>query len=428
LADGGGVLEFAQAARAAPRAPQPPRAPDLLLDGLAVLITEGYAAGAPMLKRALSAFRNDEPASEEGIRWLWLGCALTPEPVAPELWDDETWHQLAARAVALARDAGALAVLPVALSYRAVVHVHAGEFSAASALIDEADAISTATGNPRLRFAPPLLAAWRGQEATALELIDAGLQDAAATGEGRAIRLGEYAAAILYNGLGRYQTALAAARRACIDEDMGVFAWALIELVEAGARTGIPEVAVGALRPLIERTSIAGTDWALGIQARSRALVSDGQAAEALYREAIERLGRTRIAVHLARAHLLYGEWLRRQRRRIEAREQLRTACDMLDAMGIGAFAGRARRELAATGETARKRTAGTSGELTAQEAQIARLARDGLSNPEIGSRLFISARTVQYHLSKVFAKLDISSRSQLDHTLLGGPATAQPH
>ncbi|HYZ57467.1 MAG TPA: AAA family ATPase [Streptosporangiaceae bacterium] len=427
LASGGGVLEFAQAARAAPRAPQPPRAPDLLLDGLAVLITEGYAAGAPMLKQALSAFRGDELASEEGIHWLWFGCAVTPEPVAPELWDDEAWHELATQAVRLARSAGALFVLAVALSYRAVVHVHAGEFAAASALIEEANAISTATGNPRLRFAPPLLAAWRGQEAEALELIEASCQDAAARGEGRAIRFGEYVTAVLYNGLGRYETALAAAQRACTDEDVGVFAWALIELVEAGARSATPEVAAGALRRLKERTSVAGTDWALGIQARSCALLSDGQAAEALYREAIERLARSRIAVHLARAHLLYGEWLRREKRRLEAREQLRTAHEMFSHIGAAAFAERARRELLATGETARKRTAGTSGELTAQEAQIVRLARDGLSNPEIGARLFISPRTVQYHLRKVFIKLAISSRSQLDRVLPADPDLVPP-
>ena len=418
LASGGGVLEVAEAARAAPRPPHPPRALDLLLDGLAVLITEGYAAGAPMLKRALSAFRARELSSEEGIRWLWLACAVTPEPIAPELWDDDTWHELATGAVRLARDAGALAVLPVALSYRAVVHVHAGEFAAASALIEEADAISNATGNPGPRFAPPLLAAWRGHEAQALELIKSGVQDAADRGEGRAIRLAEYATAVLYNGLGRYQAALAAAQRASEDEDVGVFAWAVIELVEAGARSGTPEVAAGAMRRLDERTRAAGTDWALGIQARSRALLSDGQAAEALYREAIERLARSRIAVHLARAHLLYGEWLRREKRRSDAREQLRAAHDMFGHFGAEAFAERAERELLATGETARKRTVATRDELTPHESRIARMARDGASNQEIATQLFISRKTVEYHLHKVFTKLGINTRNQLDRVL----------
>jgi DNA-binding CsgD family transcriptional regulator len=223
---------------------------------------------------------------------------------------------------------------------------------------------------------------------------------------------------VLYNGLGRYGDALAAAQLACEHEGLGVFGWGLVELVEAGARSGSREVATAALVRLAERTRASATDWALGIEARSRALVSDSQAAGPLYREAIERLSRSRIAIHLARAHLLYGEWLRRERRRTEAREQLRTAHEMFITMGAEAFAERTRRELLATGETARKRVIETSGQLTAQEAQVARLARDGLSNPEIGARLFISPSTVQYHLRKVFMKLDIKSRTQLHRVL----------
>jgi DNA-binding CsgD family transcriptional regulator len=224
---------------------------------------------------------------------------------------------------------------------------------------------------------------------------------------------------VLNNGLGRYAEALAAAQRASENHpELGQSNWAMVELIEAAARSGMTEAAAGAYRRLAEMTGASGTDWGLGIQARSQALLSEGDEAERLYREAIERLGRTRLRVELARAHLLYGEWLRRQRRRGEARGPLRTAHGMLEEMGLEAFAARARRELGATGETARKRTVTTRIELTVQEAQIARLARDGMSNPEIGTRLFLSPRTVQYHLGKVFTKLEITSRSQLQRNL----------
>jgi DNA-binding CsgD family transcriptional regulator len=423
LGSGGGVREVAEAARAAPPAPEPPRAVDVLLDGLATRFTEGYAASLPRLRQALDAFCRNECRSEDDTRWLWLACR-----VAPDLWHDETWGELATRQLRLARAAGALNILPLALTYRAGVDVHSGQFAAAAALVEEADAITQATGTAPLGYTSLVLAAWRGREAEALDLINASIRDAATRGEGRAITLAEYTAAVLHNGLGHYHHAVAAAARACEHDDLGLSGWALIELVEAAARSGQPEAAAAALEALAERTGASGTDWALGIQARSRALLGDGPAADALYREAISRLGRTRIAVHLARAHLLYGEWLRRERRRSDAREQLRTAHGMLEAMGAEAFAERARRELRATGETARKRTAvAMNEELTAQEAQIARMARDGLSNPEIGARLFISTRTVQYHLGKVFTKLDISSRSQLNRVLPADPAASRP-
>jgi DNA-binding CsgD family transcriptional regulator len=324
------------------------------------------------------------------------------------------WHELASHAVDLARDAGALGVLPIALSYRACVHLHAGEFAAASALIQEADAIAQATGSAPLRYTSLALLAWCGQEAPALSAIESALRDAKARGEGRAIGLAHYATAVLYNGLGRYQEALAAAQLACAHEDLGFFGWALIELVEAAARSDARAVASDGMRALDERTKASGTNWALGARARSMALLSNGSAAETLYREAIERLERSRIAVHLARAHLVYGEWLRRKNRRVDAREHLRAAHEMFSHAGAQAFADRAHRELAATGETARARTDETRDVLTPQEAQIARLARDGLSNPEIGAQLFISPRTVQYHLRKVFQKLEITSRNQL--------------
>lgn len=283
-----GLREAAETARAAPPGPQPPRLIDLLLDGLATRFTEGYVAGVPPLRRALHAFRREAGRGEDDImRWLWLAWL-----VAGDLWDDETWHELATRAVRLAREAGALTVLPVALEYRAGVHVHAGEFAAASALIEEADAITEATGNAPLRYSSLLLVAWRGEEAQVLQLIEAGAQDATARGEGRAIALARYVTAVLCNGLGRYQAALAGAQQACEYEDLGFFGFSLVELVEAGARSGALEEAAAALQRLEERTCASGTDWALGIQARSRALLSDGQAADALYREAIERLER----------------------------------------------------------------------------------------------------------------------------------------
>jgi DNA-binding CsgD family transcriptional regulator len=318
-------------------------------------------------------------------------------------------------------------VLPLAATYRAGVHVHAGEFAAAAALIEEADAITEATGNAPLGYTSLVLAAWRGREAEALELTEASREDAAARGEGRAITLAEYATAVLYNGLGRYREALAAAQRASEHDDLGLYGWALIELVEAAARDREPQLAADALELLSKRTGLSGTDWALGIEARSRALLDEGQATEDLYLEATERLGRCRIKVHLARAHLLYGEWLRRQNRRIDARETLRSAHELFSTMGAEAFAERAARELLATGETARKRTADTRGQLTAQETQIAELAREGHSNPEIGAQLFISPRTVEYHLHKVFTKLEISSRNELQRVLPSEAREAQP-
>ena len=422
LGGGCGVVEVAEAARGAPPAPQPARPIDLLLDGLASRFTEGYAASVLPLKQALEAVSRDEGHDEDDIHWLWLACRI-----APDLWEDETWHELATRQLRVARDAGALSVLPLAATYRAGAHVHAGEFAAAAALIEEADAITEATGNAPLGYTSLVLAAWRGREAEALELIDASREDAAGRGEGRAITLADYATAVLYNGLANYEVALAAARRASEHDDLGLFAWALIELVEAATRSREPRLAADALELLAERTRLAGTDWALGVEARSRALLSEGEGAEDLYVEATERLGRCRIRVHLARAHLVYGEWLRRENRRVDARESLRTAHDLFSTMGAEAFAERAARELLATGEKARKRTADTRGQLTAQETQIAELAREGHSNPEIGAQLFISPRTVEYHLHKVFTKLDISSRNELQRVLQSEAREVQP-
>ncbi len=373
--------------------------------------TEGYPAGVAPLRRALRALQ--ALLREHGLVGREVRFALG---VSPELWDDEAWYELASLGVRTARDAGALTGLPNGLTYHAGLLVFAGEFAAAAALLEEADAIAAATGIAPFDYASLLLAALRGHETRALEVIEAGVRLATARGEGRAISHAEHAAAVLYNGLGRYRAALAAAQRACEHEDLGVL----------GARSGTREVAAAALERLTERTRASGTDWALGIEARSRALLSDSQTAEPLYREAIERLARTRIAVHLARAHLLYGEWLRRENRRTDAREQLRTAHQMFAAMGADGFAERAARELRATGERVRQRSTETPSRLTARETQIAGLAGDGLSNPEIAAQLFMSPRTVEYHLHKVFIKLAISSRNQL-HGVLASHRTEEP-
>jgi DNA-binding CsgD family transcriptional regulator len=409
LGDNPGVREAAEAAQAAPAARQPPRAIDLLLDGLATRFTEGYSAGLPPLRRALGAFRDVEGLTPHEVRWLWLACRL-----AQDLWDDELWDVLATRGVRAARETGALSMLPIATTYRASLHVHAGDFGAASSLIEEADAITHATEMAPLKYASLMLAAWRGNEADGLELIEAGRLEATARGEGMGLGVIEWATALLYNGCGRYGEALAAAQRGCEHDDVGLFAWSLAELIEAGVRTGATDAASAALDRLSGRARASGTDWALGIEAGSRALLSDGRDAEPLYREAVERLARSRGVVHVARARLLYGEWLRRENRRVDAREQLRAAHEMFSGIGAEGFAERARHELLATGETARRRTDDARSVLTPQEAHIARLARDGLSNPEIGAQLFISPRTVQYHLRKVFQKLDITSRNQL--------------
>ncbi|MCO1659936.1 ATP-binding protein [Pseudonocardia humida] len=399
-------------ARTATTASQPPGATDLLLDGLATRVTEGYAASVPILRSALAAFRDDDlPADAQ--RWLWLACR-----VAADLWDHETWDELSRRGVRLARDAGALDVLPTAAQYRAGAHVHAGEYDAASVLMEEAAAITHATGTASLADPSGMLPAYRGHEAEALVLIEAARREATARGQGMALSLNECAHAVLCNGLGRYGDALAAAERACAQAELSLYGLALVELVEAAVRCDAGRLAASALERLCARTGASGSDWALGIEARSRGLATTGPSAEVHYREAIERLSRGRLVPHLARAHLVYGEWLRRENRRSEAREQLRTAHGMLDRIGAEAFAERARRELAATGERVRRQTVDSYDELTSQELQIARLAGRGRTNPQIGAELFLSPRTVEWHLHNVFAKLGITSRRALAKAL----------
>jgi DNA-binding CsgD family transcriptional regulator len=415
------IRDVAEAVRAARRGAGHPRAADLLVDSLAIRFTDGYVAAVPSLQRALRAFTREWQGHEADLSWLWI-----VSQVAHEVWDDEALYWSADRALQMARDRGALAALPALLDYRASLYMHTGRFHDASALIGEADTISEATDVVPFRFVLLALAAWRGEEAEAVGLIEAGIQNATDRGEGLGISIFEYTRALLYNGLGRYEAALAAAQRACEYEDLGLFHWSLAELIEASVRTGRREVAEAAYRQLEERAGAVTTDWALGMRARSRALLSSGDDADSLYRESLGRLGHCRIAVQLPRTQLLYGEWLRRENRRVDARKQLRAAHGFFDRIGAEGFAGRAGRELLATGETVRRRTAETGSALTAQEVVIARLAREGLSNPEIGARLFISARTVKYHLGKVFTKLDISSRAQLHRVLPRDPATNQ--
>jgi DNA-binding CsgD family transcriptional regulator len=415
LASGATVLETARAARAAPPSSQPPRPSDLLLDGLALLITEGYAAGTPTLKKAVKAFRGEDMDRGEGRRWLWLASR-----VAAFLWDDEAWDVLSARFVQLARDAGALSVLPLALTTRAGVQVFSGELAATASLVEEVVAINEATGSSLAPYAGLARLTFQGRAAEATRLIDGATSDVLRRGEGQGLTFIHWVTAVLNNGLGRYEEALDAAQQSAEDTYASWWRnWGLVELIEAAARTGEREIAADGVSRLLQTTAASGTDWALGIQARSRALLSDSETAELFYREAIERLERTRVRVELARAHLLYGEWLRRERRRLDARGQLRRAHELFIEFGMEAFAERARVELGATGERARKRTLETRDDLTPQEAQISRLAAEGATNQEIAAQLFISPSTVDYHLRKAFRKLGVKSRHQLKQHLL---------
>jgi DNA-binding CsgD family transcriptional regulator len=415
LAGSAGPREAAAAARSAPPPNGPARPTDLLLDGLAAWITDGCAAGAPLVKRALTAFRSEGRTSVDMLPWLALASRIAGE--GP--WDHETWEALTSRHIRLSREAGALSMLPMALTARVHVHLFAGELAEAAELSDELRSVAETTRSELAPYAALGVGAWQGRHAETLALIDTTTEEVTPRGEGLGLTATHWAAAVLYNGLARYDDALNAARCASRPPAaMGYAHWILPELIEAAVRSGERDTAADALDALVQTTGPSGTDWAAGIEARSRALLSDGEEADRLYRTAIARLGNGRIHAELARAHLLYGEWLRRERRRLEAREQLRTAHEMLSTMGAEAFAARAERELLATGERARRRADETRDDLTAQEAQIARLARDGLSNAEIGTRLFISPRTVEYHLHKVFGKLNIGSRQELQHAL----------
>jgi DNA-binding CsgD family transcriptional regulator len=415
FARGADAVQVGRAALASATLRQPPRPTDLLLQGTATLAVDGPAAAAPLLKAALSAFRDEAvPPPREG---RWVSFAFR---AASDLWDEETWRLLATRELARARAAGALTATPVFLSTLSYIHAVCGELSTAESLLDEIRTTATAIGTPAYRYIEVMLAALRGREPALSALLDDFTGDANARRDGFALAFAGQAGAVLYLGLGRYEEACAAVRGAI---EAGPYSElgsqrAIVELVEAAVRAGDRHTAQRALERLTLTTRYTGSDWALGVEARSRALLIDGDGAEPLYREALERLRRTRVRVQLARTHLVYGEWLRRERRRLDARGQLRTAFEMFNAMGIEAFAGRAERELLATGEQVRKPSVEAQDELTAQEAQVARLARDGLSNAEIGARLFISQHTVAYHLRKVFSKLEINKRGELRRVL----------
>jgi DNA-binding CsgD family transcriptional regulator len=408
--DGAGFMDVAALATATQEDPRTSGPLDLLLDGLATIGTKGYALGAPILRSALSNFGKDMTPDEE-FRWLW--CAIV---AAMRTWDDDEWDRLSARYVRLARETGALSQLPLALLGRTYVLLFSGDLSAAEALSQETRAVNEAIGSNLAPYGAFGLAALRGSEAEALDLVESTIKEVTRRGEGVGITFARWADAILHNGLGQYDKALAAAKEAiAYDGDIGSNIWPSVELIEAATRAGEIETAEFVLSRLSAMMVAVDTTWALGLRARCQALVSEDAEAEEHYREAIRLLSLTRMRTDLARAHLVYGEWLRRQRRSIDSREQLRTAYRMFEAMGMEGFAGRARGELRAAGEGVRKRiSAVATTQLTAQEAQIARLANDGLSNPEIATRLFISSHTVHYHLRKVFAKLGITSRSQL--------------
>jgi len=410
----GGPSAVAAAARAGPRGTVPPRTVDVLLDAFAIRLTDGFAPAAPTLAQALEHLLALEISSEGAGRWLSLSGLRDSNIVAEEMWDDEAMHLLAGRQVQAARDIGALGHLQFALSFLARTHMLAGELIESGQLIDEARAIAEATGNPSLVSAPMVLAAWRGQESQATGLIEASFEEAARRGW----TSNNYARCVLCNGLSRHEEARDAAWKAMEPDPIGYGTLLVPELAEAAARTGDRARLEFAFEWLSERTRVISSGWLTGIGARVRALLSEGEAAEALYRESIAQLSRTRVRLELARTHLLYGEWLRRERRRIDAREHLRTALEAFTDMGADAFATRAEREMLATGERTRKRTVNTRDELTPQEVQISRLVAEGHTNREIAAQLFISPSTVEYHLHKVFRKLRVKSRTQLARRL----------
>jgi DNA-binding CsgD family transcriptional regulator len=420
LASDGSLLNVSRAVMEAPQPDGSARPSDLLLDGFAAVFTDGRPAAAPMLQRAIAAFAGPDVSADEVLRWAWLATVA-----AVYVWDYDTCLAVAIREVEVARESGALEVLAVGLNILSQALCLGGDYAGAALLVAEADTVREATGTLVAGYGGLVLAGFRGREAEAADLIDATIREATPGGQGTAVQFAHFARAVLMNGLGRYANALPAAMAAVENTpELVVAMWALSEWVEAASRVQRRDLAEAGLAQLAAHAEGSDADWALGMLARGRAQLSEGREAERQYREAIARLGRTRLRPDLARAHLLYGEWLRRDGQRKQAREQLHVAHEMLTEIGAEAFAERARRELLATGETVRKRRADTRDDLTAQEWQIARLARDGLSNPEIGARLFLSPRTVEWHLHKVFTKLGIRSRRELQASL-PNPASA---
>jgi ATP/maltotriose-dependent transcriptional regulator MalT len=415
-------------AHAALRAPPPDgtlTGGDALLEGCALLLTQGHGAAAPALRRARELLLAPHPATDDDGHWLWFAVGGNALTVAQELWDADAWRALTARHEQFARDSGALVQLQFALNMGAWVDVVAGELAKATQALEEERRIAEATGNRSISYTEMVVAAWRGQEHRAVELVQATLREAPQ--RGRVSCFAAYASAVLDNGLGRHAQARDAALSAFEPDHLGFGPFVVPELAEAAARTGDGAVLASVREWLTERTRVTRSRWALGTEAKVRALMSEGETAERAYRDALHHLSRTRLRPELARARLLYGEWLRREGRRVDARAQLRSAHEALAAIGMEAFAERARRELHATGEKVRKRALDTRDELTGQERQIAGLARDGLSNPEIGARLFLSPRTVEWHLGKVFTKLGITSRMDLHDALPRAQQEAAP-
>lgn len=411
---GHGVSEVAAAARAAPPPRGAPTPSDILLDGLVTTFTEGYEAGVPELRRALDAFRGHETRADpadygDDRRWLWHAGRT-----ATALFDDEAVHVLAARHVRIVREAGELVRLPAALLFQSVAFTLSGDLESAAELAAEQIGIAAATRAVPLLHSQLILAAWRGHQGEVAKIHEDIVREAAGRGHGTEISLAQYALAVLHNGLANYAVAQDAAVRACESDELNHSNLALPELIEAAWRAGEPRIASSGLEQLSSRATASGTPWALGLAARSRALTSSGPDAEDGYREAIEHLRGCRMAVYLARTHLAYGEWLRREGRRKDAREQLRTAHQMLSTMGLEAFAERGARELRATGEHPRQRNARPTDALTAQELHIARLVATGATSREVGAQLFLSHRTIEAHLRHIFRKLDITSRRQL--------------
>ena len=410
LASDRGMREAVECARSMPE-PTQTTAADVLLDAFATLVDEGSAAAAPVLRRGVGL------AGESGDLRA-IGPAFQ---AAFELWDDEALHTLAQRRVDLARGSGAFVALPNALNQLGAYEVLVGRFDAAEACFEEADEISAATGYAgilgKTGVGPLILAAWRGEDARTRALAEVCSRDGTARGFGTFVGFAQSALGVLELGLGRYHEAMIAAQDAGLDQIL--VTRTLPDLVEAAVRCGEEQLATQAAGELAESTTASGTDWALGVLARSQALLVAGREAEGLYREAIGRLQRSRARTQLARARLVYGEWLRRERRRRDAREELRAASQLFESMGALAFADRAQSELAATGERVHRRTPETLELLTPQERRIATLVSEGAPNAEVAAQLFISSRTVEYHLAKIFRKLRISSRSELARSLL---------
>ena len=418
---GGGTPDVARAAHAGPRPSQPPQVADLLLDGLAALHNEGYSAGAPTLQRALVGFTQGLPGAEE-LRLLWLACVS-----ALHLWDDERWDVLSKRYVYLAREAGALSELPLALSSRIYMHLFMGELNEARALVEEVNSMMEVTGSDLTPYGAIGLAAFEGREETAQALLDASNADAKRRGEGVGISVTHWAKALLSNGLGRYEEALSAAQQASdFPGDLGTSNWGMVELIEAGARSGAPEKVADAHRRLVEMANVTGTNWAIGVAERSSALLSEVEAAESSYREAIDRLKETRLRPEIGRAHLLYGEWLRRRA----------STC------GCACAAAHRSRSVHVDrhGGVRRARTQGADGDgregAQAHRRDARRSHRPRAANRPARPRWALERRDrrpahhqpahVAYHLRKVFSKLGITSRSQLRRALPEGASAGQ--